>query len=80
MVKHQGASDGVAELGAQKTLSLAAVRDAYRRWAPVYDSTFGMIANRGRRETVHLINQRRGNHPPDCARLFQFLDKLCVNP
>jgi phosphatidylethanolamine/phosphatidyl-N-methylethanolamine N-methyltransferase len=60
MVKHQGASDGVAELGAQKTLSLAAVRDAYRRWAPVYDSTFGMIANRGRRETVHLINQRRG--------------------
>ncbi len=60
MVKHQGASDGVAELGAQKTLSLAAVRDAYRRWAPVYDSTFGMIANRGRRNAVEMINQRRG--------------------
>jgi phosphatidylethanolamine/phosphatidyl-N-methylethanolamine N-methyltransferase len=47
-------------LEAQKTLSLNAVRDAYRRWAPVYDSTFGLIANRGRRTAVQLINQRRG--------------------
>lgn len=45
---------------AQKTLSIAAVREAYKRWAPVYDSTFGMIANRGRRKAVELINQRRG--------------------
>ncbi len=45
---------------AQKTLSVNAVRDAYRRWAPVYDSTFGLLANRGRRTAVHLINQRRG--------------------
>ncbi len=45
---------------AQKTLSTAAVRDAYRRWAPIYDSTFGLIANSGRRTAVHLINQRRG--------------------
>jgi phosphatidylethanolamine/phosphatidyl-N-methylethanolamine N-methyltransferase len=47
-------------LQAQKTLSIAAVREAYKRWAPVYDSTFGMIANRGRRKAVELINQRRG--------------------
>jgi phosphatidylethanolamine/phosphatidyl-N-methylethanolamine N-methyltransferase len=47
-------------LQAQKTLSISAVREAYKRWAPVYDSTFGMIANRGRRKAVELINQRRG--------------------
>jgi phosphatidylethanolamine/phosphatidyl-N-methylethanolamine N-methyltransferase len=44
----------------QKTMSIAAVRDAYRRWAPVYDSTFGLIANQGRRTAVQMINQRRG--------------------
>jgi len=44
----------------EKTLNISAVREAYRRWAPVYDSTFGLIANAGRREAVHLINQRRG--------------------
>jgi phosphatidylethanolamine/phosphatidyl-N-methylethanolamine N-methyltransferase len=47
-------------LQAQKTLNITAVREAYRRWAPVYDATFGMIANRGRRKAVELINQRRG--------------------
>jgi phosphatidylethanolamine/phosphatidyl-N-methylethanolamine N-methyltransferase len=46
-------------LEAQKTLSLTAVRDAYRRWAPVYDGTFGLVAHRARRTAIHLINQRR---------------------
>jgi phosphatidylethanolamine/phosphatidyl-N-methylethanolamine N-methyltransferase len=46
---------------AQKTLNLSSVREAYKRWAPIYDSTFGMIASAGRRTTVELINQRRGN-------------------
>lgn len=45
----------------QKTLNLSTVRDAYRRWAPVYDSTFGVVAAAGRRNAVELINQRRGN-------------------
>jgi phosphatidylethanolamine/phosphatidyl-N-methylethanolamine N-methyltransferase len=45
----------------QKTLNLTSVREAYRRWAPVYDSTFGVVAMAGRRRTVELINQRRGN-------------------
>lgn len=36
------------------------VRDAYRRWAPVYDSTFGIVAVEGRRQAVAHINQRSG--------------------
>ena len=34
-----------------------AVRDAYRRWAPVYDYTFGQIVRHGRRSTVAEINR-----------------------
>lgn len=45
---------------AQKSLDEAAVREAYRRWAPVYDNTFGLVASAGRRKAVELINQRRG--------------------
>lgn len=45
---------------AQKTMSINAVREAYRRWAPVYDSTFGLVANPGRRTAIQMINQRRG--------------------
>jgi phosphatidylethanolamine/phosphatidyl-N-methylethanolamine N-methyltransferase len=45
----------------QKSLNLSSVREAYKRWAPVYDSTFGLIATAGRRSTVELINQRRGS-------------------
>jgi len=42
-------------------MDLSAVRRAYKRWAPVYDNTFGVVAAAGRREAVKLINQRRGN-------------------
>lgn len=38
----------------------AAVRSAYRRWAPVYDHTFGRFTTEGRRHAVEIINQRRG--------------------
>lgn len=38
----------------------SAVREAYRRWAPVYDQTFGRVAAEGRRHTVEIINQRAG--------------------
>ncbi len=44
----------------QKSLSTATVREAYRRWAPVYDTTFGAVAATARRKAVELINQRRG--------------------
>lgn len=38
----------------------AAVMRAYARWAPVYDATFGIIADYGRRHAVDLINKRHG--------------------
>ncbi len=38
----------------------ATVRHAYRRWAPVYDYTFGQIAEASRRHTVQIINRRKG--------------------
>lgn len=45
----------------QKNLDETAVREAYRRWAPVYDNTFGLVATAGRRKAIELINQRRGS-------------------
>lgn len=36
------------------------VKDAYRRWAPVYDQTFGYIAAQGRRHAVECINKLSG--------------------
>ena len=38
----------------------AAIRSAYRRWAPVYDHTFGRFTTEGRRHAVEIINQRHG--------------------
>lgn len=37
------------------------MRDAYRRWAPVYDLTFGSIAEAGRRHVARIINRRKGS-------------------
>jgi len=42
------------------TLDNEAVRKAYRRWAPVYDHTFGRVAAVGRRRAVSYINTRAG--------------------
>ena len=39
----------------------AAVRHAYRRWAPVYDYTFGQVAEAGRKHAVKIINERKGS-------------------
>jgi len=41
-------------------LDAASVRDAYRRWAPVYDFTFGTVAEAGRKHAVRIINRRKG--------------------
>jgi phosphatidylethanolamine/phosphatidyl-N-methylethanolamine N-methyltransferase len=41
-------------------IDAASVRDAYRRWAPVYDFTFGSIAEAGRRHVAKIINSRKG--------------------
>ena len=39
----------------------ASVRHAYRRWAPVYDYTFGQVAEAGRKHAVKIINARKGS-------------------
>jgi phosphatidylethanolamine/phosphatidyl-N-methylethanolamine N-methyltransferase len=39
----------------------ASVRHAYRRWAPVYDYTFGQVAEAGRKHAVSIINARKGS-------------------
>jgi phosphatidylethanolamine/phosphatidyl-N-methylethanolamine N-methyltransferase len=36
------------------------VRDAYRRWAPVYDYTFGAVSTAGRRHAVQILNGGSG--------------------
>src|SRR5262247_1066997 len=37
-----------------------AIKSAYRRWAPVYDRTFGRVAAEGRKHSVEIINRGRG--------------------
>jgi phosphatidylethanolamine/phosphatidyl-N-methylethanolamine N-methyltransferase len=37
-----------------------AVRTAYRRWAPVYDSTFGWVASEARKHAVEIVNKGSG--------------------
>ncbi len=52
---------GEGSLGLESTCyGRAAVRHAYRRWAPVYDFTFGQIAEAGRKHAVKIINSRKG--------------------
>lgn len=41
-------------------LDEATVRKAYRRWAPIYDYTFGSVSRIGRSSAVHVINAREG--------------------
>ncbi|MBM9595801.1 class I SAM-dependent methyltransferase [Roseitranquillus sediminis] len=41
-------------------MDLPAISSAYKRWAPIYDETFGLITRRGRARAVRYINGRRG--------------------
>ena len=50
----------VTKGGSSAKMDESAVRNAYRRWAPVYDQTFGRIAAEGRRHAVQVINRQRG--------------------
>lgn len=36
------------------------VKVAYKRWAPVYDHTFGKVSDAGRKHAVEIINQGSG--------------------
>ncbi|MBK5926247.1 class I SAM-dependent methyltransferase [Rhodobaculum claviforme] len=42
-------------------MELDAVQKSYRRWAPVYDATFGAITGVGRRRAVSYVNARQGS-------------------
>ncbi|MGD9828409.1 MAG: class I SAM-dependent methyltransferase [Hyphomicrobiaceae bacterium] len=46
--------------GGGRDLDAESVQKAYRRWAPIYDSTFGRVASEGRRQAVEVINTRQG--------------------
>lgn len=41
-------------------MDIKAVESTYARWAPVYDRTFGVITDAGRRRAVNYINQHAG--------------------
>ena len=41
-------------------MDVDSVRHAYRRCAPVYDFTFGLVAEAGRKHAVQIINRRKG--------------------
>jgi phosphatidylethanolamine/phosphatidyl-N-methylethanolamine N-methyltransferase len=41
-------------------MEISAVKSTYARWAPIYDKTFGIITNGGRRRAVDYINARGG--------------------
>ena len=46
--------------GGAVQLDESTVKTAYRRWAPVYDSTFGAFSTAGRRNAVDVINASTG--------------------
>lgn len=39
----------------------AAIRKTYARWAPIYDSTFGMATSTGRQQAAKYVNARGGD-------------------
>jgi phosphatidylethanolamine/phosphatidyl-N-methylethanolamine N-methyltransferase len=41
-------------------VEIEAVNSSYRRWAPIYDRTFGAVTRTGRAKAVDYINQRTG--------------------
>jgi phosphatidylethanolamine/phosphatidyl-N-methylethanolamine N-methyltransferase len=49
-----------AEGNVQPHLDEYAIKSVYRRWAPVYDNTFGRVASEGRKHSVEIINQGQG--------------------
>ena len=42
-------------------MEIEAVTASYRRWAPVYDETFGAFTRVGRRRAVEHVNRRGGS-------------------
>ena len=42
-------------------MDIEAVDKSYKRWAPIYDNTFGRVTGAGRRRAVRYINTRAGS-------------------
>jgi phosphatidylethanolamine/phosphatidyl-N-methylethanolamine N-methyltransferase len=56
-----GMAKGAGERGhARAALDAASVREAYRRWAGVYDTVFGGVSGFGRRRAVAAVNRLAG--------------------
>jgi len=52
----EGKRAGNRPQGPARPLDAASVREAYRRWAGVYDSVFGLVSKPGRMRAVAAIN------------------------
>ena len=50
----------VEEARRRMSIDTDSVKSAYKRWAPVYDSTFGLVASEGRKQAVAHINKGEG--------------------
>lgn len=57
--RFRGAERG-ALAGSAAQLDETSIRKVYKRWAPIYDNTFGRFTTEGRRHAVEIINQRSG--------------------
>ncbi len=54
------AKAGLLAKATQAAMEENAIRAAYRRWAPIYDRTFGLIAAEGRKHSVEIMNRGSG--------------------
>ena len=52
--------DLASAAGKAKQLDETSIRKVYKRWAPIYDNTFGRFTTEGRRHAVEIINRREG--------------------
>ncbi len=58
--KRNGATPSAALAVKGAALDETSVLSAYRRWAPIYDHTFGLVAAEGRKHAVEIINAGSG--------------------
>lgn len=57
--RFRGAERGVLAGKAAK-LDETSIKKVYKRWAPIYDNTFGRFTTEGRRHAAEIINKRSG--------------------
>src|SRR5690606_34003358 len=59
--RNQTTADGTLRDHPRAALDADSVRDAYRRWANMYDAVFGGVSAFGRRRAVAAVNSLPGN-------------------